>query len=84
MSASDEWAEYHLIPTGWVKGSEQWDGGKKAVAPPTNRLLTQRRRAYMSSGFSEVQHTLDEIWRGTDAAAIDVALKQFGECPKSY
>ena len=56
MSASNEWAEWHLTPTGWVIGSQNSDSQEtQVVSPPVNRVLTCNYKEYMSSGVSKLE-----------------------------
>ena len=64
MSASNEWEEWHLTPTGWVPGSEQIDFvGVKQVAPPSDRVLTNGYHEKQSSTFSKLDRYTGK-WNG--------------------
>lgn len=40
MAASNEWDEWHLTPSGWVKGTEKTDFALNEVPPPKDRVAT--------------------------------------------
>ena len=81
MSASREWTEWHLSPTGWERGTQKMDGsGVEHCAPPPTRFLTKRYS--MEVGFGSPHTDLVEEYRSDDAASINSLLEQYGECPK--
>lgn len=84
MSASHEWTEWHLTPSGWVSGSERVDfGGVTEKPAPPDRVLTCRYTERLSSSFSTMDRTVRELWRRPgDDALIASLLKKHGECPK--
>ena len=85
MSASNEWIEWHLTPSGWKKGSYLLDFNKPVIVePPKDRVLTCEYKEYMSSGFSKLETSVTEEWRSKDEKVIQDLLKKFGECPKSF
>jgi hypothetical protein len=82
VSASNEWQEYHLTPTGWVEGSEKIDFVGVREAPiPAHRVLTVRSVEYMSSGFSPLRSYWEETWRSDDSSAVQKLVAKFGERP---
>ncbi|HVO60352.1 MAG TPA: hypothetical protein VMT53_05420 [Terriglobales bacterium] len=84
MAASNEWTEWHLTPRGWERGSEREDGpGIKEKPAPADRVLTYRWKEYLSSVFSTMDRTSQELWRSDDEAAIKVLLEKFGDPPQS-
>jgi len=82
MAASNEWTEWHLTPGGWVRGSEMVDiNNLTQVDPPPGRILTVRY-AERSSWGANFEKTTKELWRGSDASAVERLLAQHGEAPK--
>ncbi|AZT82117.1 MAG: hypothetical protein FH752_18770 [Marinobacter adhaerens] len=83
MSASKEWTEWHLTPTGWVRGSEKVDyQGVTTVEPPADRVLTCEYQEYLSSSFSSMDKGASVLWESEDKEKVAQLLKQFGECPQ--
>lgn len=83
MSASNEWAEHHLTPTGWQQGSSKHDFGQVQERPiPDDRVLTCRYREKMSSSFSRMHCSVSEVWRGEDNELIERLLTEHGSCPQ--
>jgi hypothetical protein len=81
MAPGDEWAEWHLTPRGWVRGTSRPD-----IAPmveretPSDTVLTMR---YYEYGWGLNASTeLKERWRSPDAEAVERLLKQYGEAPR--
>lgn len=83
MSASDEWTEYHLTPSGWVEGSTRVDfaGVKQKPAPP-DRVRTCRWRELLSSGYGPMHKSLIDEWESEDKAAVKALTDQYGPCPR--
>jgi hypothetical protein len=76
--ASFESTERHLTPTGWVTGTQIWDGGGRSeVAPPPDRVLTV---VWTEScgGFSVPIGNQRELWRCVDGELIARLLVEFG------
>lgn len=62
MSASREWTEWHLTPSGWKSGTNKSDGvGITNSSPPNDRILTIR--VTMSIGFSGLNFDKNVIWQ---------------------
>ncbi len=82
MSASHEWQEYHLTPSGWVQGNAKWDFQEVEERPvPADRVLTRRRTEHLSSSFSKLQRDTSDVWTGTDQKKIEELLAKFGPGP---
>lgn len=81
MSASNEWFEYHLTPRGWESGSSKTDFEREEIAPPADRVLTIRLSEYMSSSFSPLQRSSEEVWRSSDAERVTELVRTFGASP---
>jgi hypothetical protein len=65
MSASREWTEWHLTPSGWESRTNKCDGvGVTDTSPPDDRTLTIR--VTMSIGFSGPHVDQDIIWQSED------------------
>ncbi len=85
MSASEEWVEWHLTPSGWIKGSIHLDFNKTEVVDvPRDRVLTCMYKEYMSSGFSKLKTSVKEEWKSENEEVIQELLKKFGSCPKGF
>jgi len=81
MSASDEWRERHLTPSGWVDGSYRVDGvGTTFVEVPTDRILTVRYSEYSGWG-ANIHRSSEEKWRHADESHVKELLEKFGEAP---
>lgn len=81
MSASNEWTEYHLTPSGWTTGTQKTDFGRTDRDDPTDRVQTVRVRDFLSSGFSKVEHTREVVWESADKVSVADLIKQHGEAP---
>lgn len=80
MSASNEYTEWHLTPSGWKEGTTRVDfKGTTKVVPPPDRVLSVLCRAHMSSMHSPINYTVEEMWNCGDRARINELLKKFGE-----
>lgn len=84
MSASNEWTLWHLTPRGWERGTEKTDFGEADEKPaPNDRVLTVKYREFMSSMFSSIEKTRDEVWRSQDERLVADLLAKFGPAPRS-
>jgi hypothetical protein len=81
MSASNEWTEWHLTPSGWVVGTEKEDFRKIERDPPADRVKTVRWHDYLSSGFSKPHRYHSDVWSSEDKDAIARLEAQFGPAP---
>lgn len=81
MAQGDEWAEWHLTPGGWVRGSKRPDGfATVGRETPADAVLTVR---YCEFGWGLNASTeVRERWRSPDAAAVERLLKEHGEAPR--
>lgn len=83
MAASNEWDEWHLTESGWVKGTEKTDFSKNIVEPPTNRLTTFKYQEYAGSVHSKIQISWDVIWQKS-GADLNPLFEQYGKFPSSF
>jgi hypothetical protein len=84
MSASDEWAEWHLTPRGWEPGDVKLDVVGVEKGPlPADRVLTCCYNEHMGSAFSKLRKSVSEKWRSEDTTAVSALLRKFGNCPES-
>lgn len=84
MAASDEWTEWHLTASGWVRGSIRRDGsGLESKEAPSDRVLTIRYQEYFGSGMSPMKEYTTELYRSENNDHILRLIKKFGESPKS-
>jgi hypothetical protein len=70
--------EYHLTPTGWVKGSE-WEFNKQVsdVPTPGDRVLTLKLSVRQSSEWSKEDAQWEEICRSVSIIGEELeALKK--------
>lgn len=75
--SSFESTERHLTPAGWVIGTRVWDGGRKDLTPPLDRVLTVEW--YESgTGYLPAVGTERELWRCSDLTLIERLIAQFG------
>ena len=79
MSATNEWTEWHLTPSGWVRGTEREDFVGLTERPtPDDRVLTMKYTSYSSSIYQPVESTWTELWRSPDEDEVNLLLEQFG------
>lgn len=79
--ASSEWTLWHLTPSGWVTGDQQFDSGpmvRRAV--PADRVLSSVYKE-TSSGYSMPTGGHTERWRGSDDSLIASLLNKWGPAP---
>ena len=82
MSASNEWAEWHLTSRGWQIGSYQLDFGQLvSVSSPEDRVLTCKYAEFMSSVYSKLEKGVTPVWESPDTTRVQELLEEFGECP---
>jgi len=82
-SASKERAEWHLIPTGWIRGSQRVDyQGTSTLDPPTDRVLTCKYGQYLFSSFSSLDKDVSILWQSDDKDKIACLIGQYGDCPR--
>jgi hypothetical protein len=83
MSYSKECQEYHLTPSGWVKGTFKGDelGGRTIVPPPEDRVLTVLCYDELSSAYAEPHYYDREAWESDDKDAIRRLKEKFGHRP---
>lgn len=80
MSASDEWEDVHLTPSGWVDGSDKRDFAGVTHRPvPTDAVLTVHRRVYVASTFSKPDVSESETRHTDDLAIIEELRKKYGK-----
>lgn len=79
MSASDEWTEWHLTPTGWQRGTEKEDFRRTDREPPEDRVLTVRWSEHLGHHFGAMHRAHEETWRSPDAERVATLLTEFGE-----
>lgn len=83
MSVSNEWAEWHLTPRGWERGSYKEDFKSEIqVNKPDDAVCTYLYREYMSSPFSSVSKEHRCEWSSINEEEIKELKEQFGEAPK--
>lgn len=84
MSASHEWTDWHLTPTGWVEGTSKLDSGATHEKPvPADRVLTVRWDEFLGAVQGKMHRTHKEQWRSNDGALVAQLLAQFGPAPRS-
>ena len=90
MDESDEytvttyWREWHLTPTGWVKGRfNSADGTINEIELPPGRVLTAK---YEETGSPRLGFIAKEppkiISEGYDKRAVKRLIKKFGKMPR--
>lgn len=83
MAASNEWTEYHLTLTGWVRGNERRDSGQPVSRPiPQDRVLTVIYKE-TCNGYGPVHESEDTQWESYDTKRVEELLTEFGSPPKS-
>lgn len=85
MSASNEYAYWHLTPRGWRLGTSRLDFHLRETERPVpaDRVKTVRYAEYMSSDFSPIDRTQEVEWVRDEAAAMALEA-QFGPCPRAF
>jgi hypothetical protein len=83
MSVDKYEREYHLTPTGWVKGSFAFYGtADNPAARPKEAVLTIVKEVEQSSPFSAESISWREQWQSPKAARqIGRLRKKFGKFP---
>jgi hypothetical protein len=75
--ADDFEVEYHLTPTGWIRGCEWFLGEMQAETPaPPDRLLTMKKRLYQQSPTAEKDVRWTTTWRDPGVQESDLDLLQ--------
>jgi len=84
MSATNEWEEYHLRPTGWELGNRHWDFGPDEIRlVPSDRVETWRFTRHWGSVHSPSAPFALLVWPETGETPSGVTLrKKFGPYPK--
>ncbi|HWI40326.1 MAG TPA: hypothetical protein VNX25_02420 [Verrucomicrobiae bacterium] len=84
MESDHLWAEWHLVPCGWVKGSEKTEFGSVfEVEAPDDRVITCRLDQYEEPDGSVIRQEVTPVWRSADEAAVNKLVTIFGDCPRS-
>jgi hypothetical protein len=82
VSASDEWTEWHLTPRGWERGSQRLDfSGVITVPPPADRVRTVIVRDTVSSMYSALEQSSDELWSHSDTDRVAELTRLYGPPP---
>jgi hypothetical protein len=78
MNFSHEWTDWHLTPSGWVKGSYKVDFKNEAVIePPKDRVLTRRYEEIITSVSAPLKIVKRNIWDNGDTEIIKKFYKKF-------
>lgn len=80
MSADDFAEEFHLTPSGWMRGTTRFYGKiTKKVSPPKDRVQTWNRHAVQSSAFSSEEVDWKILWSDESVSEASVArlLKKY-------
>ena len=83
MAASSEWAEWHLTPKGWIKGSTKCEfDGIQRVKEPDDRIQTCVFSEKTHTGAQSLDREVTEIWSNQDKLdQIVILTEKFGNCP---
>ncbi len=82
MSASLEYTEWHLTPTGWIRGTTKTDSTYKSSVRPLTALATFIYSEEISY-FGPADEKVAESWlKGGAASECDAAITLHGECPR--
>lgn len=83
MAHEDEWTEWHLTPTGWIRGnSKTTHSAIKERQKPEDAVLTKRYRELQTDTHAKTKISQEEVWSNTDKATI-VNLKRLWPFPNS-
>jgi hypothetical protein len=78
MALCNEWTEWHLTETGWIKGKNRTtfsDLQKHQAVKGT--VLIKKYQEIQTSSFSKVKVTIDDIWDNGDKEIIERLLKRY-------
>jgi hypothetical protein len=79
---SREWAEWHLTPQGWVRGTSQTEGGTRVLPAPPDRVKTCvfHLEARLPGASAPTALLLDKVtYDPQRATELEDA---FGPCPR--
>ncbi|SRR6266446_1618585 len=78
-----DWADHHLTPGGWRRGTEVHDSGyRREAVPPRDRLITVRVYSYIPTNPRKAMRDWSEItWRTDDLGALETAQERRGVMP---
>lgn len=83
-SKDTSWTEYHLTPSGWVRGTQRSEGGKfeLEIAAPPDTLMTIRSFSCIPSNGNEKPRNWSEIrWATRDTTKLQTAQADWGVLP---
>ena len=84
MSASNEWIEFHLTPTGWVGGDSKNDFSPQVCKEiPADRVLTVRWEEYLANPCANMQRGYRAVWQSQVQNIIEELQTTFGKVPNS-
>lgn len=79
----DEYTEWHLTPTGWVRGTEQRNyGSARIVPPPANRVKSVQYYEIPKGIEGEKIKGVSSTYQGADFKFTDSLESTFGTCPE--
>lgn len=79
--ALNQWSDWHLTPSGWVRGTVQRADERVVVAPPADRVLSYRVHVKTGVGGEEKLERWI-IWRlAEDPERVSALLAEHGEGP---
>ncbi len=83
MAASNEYTDWHLVPTGWVQGTTLRDSGNvQAKKVPADCVMIARWKE-TCNGYGPVYGSSEILWASQDTEKIDLLIGKFGPSPKS-
>src|SRR5690606_10701920 len=74
MAADNLTTEWHLTPTGWVRGTTRFFSAVQGeeISAPTNRVLTVETLIYQRSGWSAEERSVSDIWKSKTVSAEQI------------
>jgi|GEM_PF-696705 len=93
MNVSEEWAEWHLTPRGWERGSRRLDGseGKVITQLPADAVATYRYSNDLDvSNIDSIDGpdftpstASSKVWESADKQMVKSLLAKYGPAPRS-
>ena len=83
-SASCGWAEWHLTPHGWERGSTRRlpDTVLHRATPP-DRVMTCLYRKGLASIYASSDEETSTLWVAPDSDLAAELIERFGSCPET-
>jgi hypothetical protein len=78
MAHEDEWTDWHLTESGWIRGDCKTTHSEvKRNERQNGTILTQRYRELQTSSFSKTKISVEDVWDNGDKTSIEKLKKKF-------